>query len=387
MGCSSSTQHHASTPATRLIQYQKESQSYLKDLRLQPNNLDPENYRDGYISVNQFYNHFHNGFCAPYIANPNYMLIIDFRTWDEYSHSHIHTAFHHKEFRWDSSTIEDLRKYSLIVFYDHDGTSAANLHSSCNLAFRILTTSQIDVSCILGGMQLVCQRFPHLISLAKKPPKTSTNSNSTKNKFRRLSLSSTFSISSLSSLSECGTESTVSVDRAHHNFEQKRSSPASNWSKSIPDIPWMPTLVLGNNIFLGRREQADDPRAIQSLGITDVVSIGRSPEQKFKNVRYLGLDGERNLYVTFLAACEFIQTSIEKGGRVLVHGIDGLNRSAAVILAYAMSSVVCTMEEAVFYLQVLRPHLHLDQESVLSLLRWERSIFGHQLTDVAELWL
>jgi hypothetical protein len=33
----------------------------------------------GYISVNQFYNHFHNGFCAPYISNPNYMLIIDFR--------------------------------------------------------------------------------------------------------------------------------------------------------------------------------------------------------------------------------------------------------------------------------------------------------------------
>jgi protein-tyrosine phosphatase len=49
-----------------------------------------------------------------------------------------------------------------------------------------------------------------------------------------------------------------------------------------------------------------------------------------------------------------------QGGRVLVHGIDGLNRSAAVVLAFAMSSVVCTMEEAVFYLQVLRPHLHVN---------------------------
>ena len=97
---------------------------------------------------------------------------------------------------------------------------------SVDLIFT-LKKFQIEVSCILGGMQLVCQRFPHLISLAKKPPKTSTNSNSTKNKFRRLSLSSTFSISSLSSLSECGTDSTVSVDRAHHTFEHKRSSPAS----------------------------------------------------------------------------------------------------------------------------------------------------------------
>jgi len=71
----------------------------MKDLKLQPNNLDPENLRDGYISVDrvslayfqpsfgifniknyfQFYNYFHNGFCGPYIENPFYMLIIDFR--------------------------------------------------------------------------------------------------------------------------------------------------------------------------------------------------------------------------------------------------------------------------------------------------------------------
>ena len=127
---------------------------------------------------------------------------------------------------------------------------------------------QIEVSCILGGMQTVCHRFPHLITSTKKLPTatttpTPTPTQSTK-KFRRLSLSSTFSISSMSSLSDSRTNSTVSVDKAY-DVDRKLST----------EIPWMPTLVLGNNVFLGRREQSDDPRVIQSLGITDVVSIGR----------------------------------------------------------------------------------------------------------------
>ena len=56
-----------------------ESEKYLEELVKKPNTLVPENYRDGYISVSQFYNIFHGGFCGPYICNPDYMLIVDFR--------------------------------------------------------------------------------------------------------------------------------------------------------------------------------------------------------------------------------------------------------------------------------------------------------------------
>ena len=38
----------------------------------------------------------------------------------------------------------------------------------------------------------------------------------------------------------------------------------------------------------------------------------RSPEWKSKSVEYIGLDGDRNLYVTFLKSCEFIRAAIEK---------------------------------------------------------------------------
>ena len=38
----------------------------------------------GYISTNMFFNLFHAGFCAPYISNPNYLLLVDFRTREEF---------------------------------------------------------------------------------------------------------------------------------------------------------------------------------------------------------------------------------------------------------------------------------------------------------------
>ena len=48
-----------------------------------------------------------------------------------------------------------------------------------------------------------------------------------------------------------------------------------------------------------------------------------------------------------------------QGGRILIHGVDGLNRSAAVVIAYLMKSHPCLLEEAFFYVQVLRPFIRV----------------------------
>ena len=40
--------------------------------------------------------------------------------------------------------------------------------------------------------------------------------------------------------------------------------------------------------------------------------FSRSPDVSCKKVTYEGLDGDKNLYVTFLAASEFIQSAIEQ---------------------------------------------------------------------------
>ena len=40
-------------------------------------------------------------------------------------------------------------------------------------------------------------------------------------------------------------------------------------------IPWMPTLVVTRQIYLGRHEQAEERSVVEGLEITHVLSIGR----------------------------------------------------------------------------------------------------------------
>ena len=57
----------------------------------------------------------------------------------------------------------DLQRYSYIVFYDHDGTSAANVYSHISAIYSNLTAAMTDVSVILGGIDRVKLHFPHLV--------------------------------------------------------------------------------------------------------------------------------------------------------------------------------------------------------------------------------
>ncbi len=66
------------TPPFTLF-HSSESREYLSDLTVEPASLSSESFREGFLSAQEFYNVYHAGFCGPYIANPNYLLIIDFR--------------------------------------------------------------------------------------------------------------------------------------------------------------------------------------------------------------------------------------------------------------------------------------------------------------------
>ena len=93
--------------------------------------------------------------------------------------------------------------------------------------------------------------------------------------------------------------------------------------------------------------------------------------------------------------------------------MEGLNRSAAVVIAFLMQSTPCTLEDAFFYTQVLRPFIRvnyendsflfdlvakdvlkllyyffqLDDECMACLLKLEKKLFGSLVTDLDELWI
>jgi len=347
------------SPVHRALEYQKQSKYFLRDLAVRPRVLVPENYRDGYISPGQFYNHFHDGLCAPYLKNPTYMLIIDFRTREEFDASHLLTSIHCSKFRgrWTSVIIQKLlSKFNFIVFYDHDGTSAANVQSPIHQTSKTLVDAGIEVNCILGGFDSVADSFPHLTTVETPGDNSGMTS----------------PMPSLANISDAST-----IPAGNDDI----SSGDSVYDADSVTIPWMPTMVMANCVFLGRREQVEDIRVIRNLNITHVLSIGRSPDLQASHVKYYGLDGQKNMNSALLSAVDFIQTSVQNGGKILVHGIEGLNRSAAVVVAYLMTATYCILEDAYFYLKVLKPHLQIDEESMDCLFEWEKALFGQDVSS------
>lgn len=78
-------------------------------------------------------------------------------------------------------------------------------------------------------------------------------------------------------------------------------------------IPWMPTLVSRDGtVFLGRHEQAEEACVVFGLGLTHVLSVGRSPENRFGSVTYLAIDGDRDLVSAFQATYRIIQSVINE---------------------------------------------------------------------------
>ncbi|KAF0312988.1 Dual specificity protein phosphatase 18 [Amphibalanus amphitrite] len=63
----------------------------------------------------------------------------------------------------------------------------------------------------------------------------------------------------------------------------------------------------------------------------------------------------------------------------------GVNRSAAVALAYLMASAGCTLEDAYFYLESVRPAVHVSRHLLQQLSNYEAEVFGRKLTNLDDL--
>uniref|UniRef100_A0A224XPM7 Putative dual specificity phosphatase n=1 Tax=Panstrongylus lignarius TaxID=156445 RepID=A0A224XPM7_9HEMI len=111
-------------------------------------------------------------------------------------------------------------------------------------------------------------------------------------------------------------------------------------------------------VFLGpysaaMRSKLND---LKSNGITHIVCVRHTLEAQFiranflDHFKYLILDiadsATQNIIQHFSAVRDFIDDTLEHGGKVLVHGNAGISRSAALVLAYVMEKYGLSIKDA-----------------------------------------
>jgi predicted protein tyrosine phosphatase len=124
------------------------------------------------------------------------------------------------------------------------------------------------------------------------------------------------------------------------------------WSKYKPDFQ---VADLGDGLFISACDPAFCPYYLEKLGITHILQVFKWSEhpEKFTGYRYLTIavndspDDAEKLASDFETAFEFIsQGRRYEKGKVLVHCIAGISRSATVCIAYLMKERGLSLEAA-----------------------------------------
>ena len=63
----------------------------------------------------------------------------------------------------------------------------------------------------------------------------------------------------------------------------------------------------------------------------------------------------------------------------------GVNRSAAVVIAYLMAARGCTLEDAYFYLESVRPSTQPALHFLRQLSNYEAEVFGRKISNLDDL--
>ncbi|KAJ7626310.1 protein-tyrosine phosphatase-like protein [Mycena polygramma] len=118
--------------------------------------------------------------------------------------------------------------------------------------------------------------------------------------------------------------------------------------------------IVDDKLYLGNLSTAESPQLLARLGITHVLSVCPDYLAPVKTVeKHLTLpmmDDELFDILQYLpTTCRFIQEGLNAGGKVLVHCVMGISRSATVVCAYLMFSQQISAAQAIRMVRTRRP--------------------------------
>jgi len=357
MGCSNSKV--SSNAATRMLEYEQLAATENEGLKTIPVRLDTEEWRDGLVSVRTMFNLFHAGYCSAYVQNPTYMLVLDFRSLEDWIVERVVTSIHHERLQ---SMERGLHNYSVIILYDKDGASVGNIKSPLRKAYVKMRSVGLEPKVILGGFRALSSApFCTLLEQPRTIPFAAVVQPTVHN--------------SVESLHHSEDGAPPALEEVHPCVEPGRR-----------EIHWMPSMILERKIYLGRADQASDPAVIHSLGITHVLSTSRVRASKFRGLVYILVNKTSFSNSTLKLTSNFILEALAGGGRVLVHGCDGFDQSAAVVIAALMKHYTATLEDCLWFVHSSRPGVSISTMAIRMLSTIEEEMFGKQITDLESLW-
>ncbi|KAG6969447.1 hypothetical protein JG688_00005326 [Phytophthora aleatoria] len=141
-----------------------------------------------------------------------------------------------------------------------------------------------------------------------------------------------------------------------------------------------PTVIM-NHVLLGSRENAEDSRLLNMLGITHICNcatqIGNSFEGEFIYLKLNLHDAQdEELIPHFQTVAKFIKRVERLRGRVLIHCISGVSRSPALLIAYLMIDKKIPLLEAYNMVKRKRHIVQPNQAFRLQLAKYELMLFG-----------
>jgi predicted protein tyrosine phosphatase len=324
------------------------------------------------MPVRALHNIFYDGFYAPYVRNPDYLLIIDMRSEEQFQHDHILTARWHgnvEGLRLAPDTEKDsLQRYWHIILYDSDGSAVARPDSDMRKLCRALRERKLEPCCLEGGLRAIRERCPYLLSRKSK--------------------------------------------------QQARTEVSEGGFRLLS---WFPSIILDGRLFLGRNDQAADPEVLDNLGVSHVIcttqAASRTPPKDTSDKRVLLVAPPSHLEAKFKRKSRgpsclsrgstdtlddpavssnlltdkmaeltaFVREAFAAGGKVLVHGELGVDRSAALVMALLMQQCSCSLEDAFYHVKACRPTVQPSEMMLQALAKLEAEIFGKRLTSIEDL--
>eukprot|EP00299_Pterocystis_sp_00344_P010008 c437_g1_i1.p1 GENE.c437_g1_i1~~c437_g1_i1.p1 ORF type:complete len:212 (+),score=34.81 c437_g1_i1:27-638(+) len=113
------------------------------------------------------------------------------------------------------------------------------------------------------------------------------------------------------------------------------------------------------NLFVGPVEAALNPTLLRANAITHIINASNSSYHQHNNkYKYLCIDINdlpfTDIRIHFSRSNEFIESSLSKGGRCLVHCQAGRSRSVTIAAAYIIYKERCSPDEALRIIKAVR---------------------------------